>query len=37
MLGREEMLLDTRCSLELAQVGQMLALAILIFLWNWQP
>jgi len=37
MLGREEMLLDTRCSPESAQVGGMLALAILIFLWNWQP
>jgi len=37
MLGHEELLSDTRCSPELAQVGGTLALAILIFLWNWQP
>ena len=39
MLGRE-MLLDTRCAPESAQVGspgEMLALAILIFQWNCQP
>ena len=37
MLGREEMLLDTRCNPESARAGGMLALAILIFLWSWQP
>lgn len=37
MLGREELLLDTRCSSESAQAGGTLALAILIFLWNCQP
>jgi len=36
MLGREEMLLDTRCNPESAQVGGMLAMAILIFLSNYQ-
>ena len=34
---RSKMLLDTKCSPESAQIGGMLALEILIFLWNWQP